>query len=963
MNIKNTTRTLILFLLCLMISPALGWAQSHIITGSLLDGSDKQPVTGASVSLNSLGDTTARLIKTDIDGNFSLTVPPGNYLLKVNMLGYSPLQRRLTVNSTQNLGTLSLSRDEKSLKGVTVQGTATRSEQSGDTTSFNAASFKTNPDATAEDLLNKMPGISTSGGTLKVNGEEVKKVLVDGKPFFGDDPNAAIKNLPSEIVDKIQVFDRASDQAQFTGFDDGNSEKTINIKTRKGRNNGVFGKFSAGDGIDTRNQDNRYAGSLNLNFFNGARRISLVGLANNVNQQNFSADDLLGMSSSGGGGMFGGGNRGGGGGRGPGGFGGGAASNFLVSQQGGITQTQSAGINYSDAWTKKLAVTGSYFFNRAENNTQTDLSRSYLLQNSDSGLLYKEQSLSHSVNLNHRIAARAEWSIDSNNSLFITPKISFQDNNTDKTLSGNNLISNTIPGTSLQNNTDNNNKGYNFSNSIFYRHKFGKNGRTISANIDTRLNDRSGTGSLYSSSDYIDSIIVTDQKNTQKTTGTTWSGSINYTEPLSKKSQLQLNYNPSFSHNETEKISSAKDPAGNYSIPVDSVSNAFRNDYNYHRGGIGYRYNNEKFSVNTTVNGQVAELEGMQTYPGTQSVQRSFQNILPQAMMNYAFSKTENLRVFYRTSTNAPSVNQLQNVVDNSNTLQLKTGNPNLKQDYTHSVFMRYGKSNATKGTGFFAFANATVTRDYIGNSTSVSPEGVQISRPVNLNGMSRVNAFANYSRPLKKLKSNLNLTSNISFTQTPSLINNVLNKTYNYGLNLGFVLGSNISENVDFTLSSNGAYTIANSSTQAQSNYNYYTQTSAAKVNITFLKRVVFATDLNHTLYTGLGAGYNQNFLLWNASLGYRLLKDKSLKAELYAFDILNQNNSISRTVNDYYVEDARTTVLQRYVMLRLTYTIRKFKGSAKMPEEDKSPEGEMHRRMFQNGPPPGVPGHGPGF
>lgn len=961
MNLLFRTFLILLSFICLY--PASGYAQDFNVRGALLDNTDKQAITGASVSMNIVGDTAARVIKSDIDGNFRLNVPKGNYLLQVNMMGYGTIRRRVSVTADMDLGTLSLTRDEKSLKGVTVQGMATRAEQSGDTTSFNASAFKTNPDATAEDLLNKMPGISTSGGSLKVNGEEVKKVLVDGKPFFGDDPNAAIKNLPSEIIDKIQVFDRGSDQAQFTGFDDGNSEKTINIKTRKGRNNGVFGKFSAGDGMDTRNHDNRYMGALNLNFFNGARRISLVGLANNVNQQNFSADDLLGMSS--GAGMFGGGNRGGSGNRGggPGSFGGGASSNFLVNQQGGITQTQSAGINYSDAWTKKLAVSGSYFFNRAENNAQTDLSRTYLLRNQDSNLVYNEQSLTHSVNLNHRISARAEWSIDSNNSLFITPKISFQDNNTDKSLSGNNIINNTIPGTSLQNRTNNITQGYNFSNSVFFRHKFNKLGRTVSVNVDTRLNDRKGNGSLYAASDYLDSMIVTDQANTQKTIGTTWSGSINYTEPLSKKSQLQLNYNPSFTHNETEKFSTAKDAGGNYSISVDSVSNAFNNDYNYHRGGLGYRYGDEKFSVNTTLNAQTANLQGAQTYPGTQNVNREFHNILPQAMMNYAFSKTENIRLFYRTSTNAPSVNQLQNVIDNSNTLQLRIGNPNLKQDYTHSVFMRYGKTNAAKGTGFFAFANATITRNYIGNSTRVSPEGVQISMPVNLNGMSRVNAFANYSRPLKTLKSNLNLTSNISYTQTPSLVNGILNKTNNYGLNLGFVLGSNISENVDFTLSSNGAYTIANSSTQPQSNYNYYTQTSSAKININFLKRVVVATDLNHTVYTGLGAGYNQNFLLWNASLGYRFLKDKSLKAELYAFDILNQNNSISRTVNDYYVEDARTVVLQRYVMLRMTYTIRKFKGTAKMPEEDKSPEGEMHRRMFQHGPPPGIPGHGPGF
>ncbi|MGC4057893.1 MAG: outer membrane beta-barrel protein [Chitinophagaceae bacterium] len=500
---------------------------------------------------------------------------------------------------------------------------------------------------------------------------------------------------------------------------------------------------------------------------------------------------------------------------------------------------------------------------------------------------------------------------------------------------------------------------------MFYRHKFHKQGRTISANLDTRVNTKDGNGTLYSSTDYIDSTTTTDQVNNQTTLGTTWAGSLNYTEPLSKKSQLQINYNPSITHNESEKLSFAKDASGQYTIPVDSVSNSFKNDYTYHKAGIGYRYNSDKFNFNSTLNGQVADLQGLQTYPQNQAINRTFRNILPQAMMSYKISKTENLRIFYRSSTNAPTITQLQNVIDNSNTLQLKTGNPNLKQDYTNSVFMHYGKTSPGKGNGLFIFANATFTRDYIGNSTSVSPEGVQISMPVNLNGMAKINAFGNYSLPLKAVKSNLNLSTGVSFTQTPSLINDVLNKTKNYGLNLGFVLGSNISENVDFTISSNGAYTIANSSSQPQSNYNYYSQTSSAKINIIFLKRMVFNTNINHTLYTGLGEGYNQNFFLWNASLGYKLLKDKSLLLEVYAFDILNQNKSISRTVNDYYVEDSKTTVLQRYAMLRLTYTIRKFKGSAKMPEEDKSPEGEMHRRIFQNGPPPGAPPPpgGPGF
>lgn len=950
-----------LALLCTIIACAFSSkAQTYAISGSFVDSSDKEPILGVTVILSGLTDTTGHLgAVSDFDGGFTIErVPEGNYILKASYLGFFTFQKMISVRATDvTLGELNMARTSTSLNTVVVAGTQARSEQSGDTTAFNAGAFKTNPDATAEDLLNKMPGISTAGGTLKINGEEVKKILVDGKPFFGDDPNAAIKNLPSEIIDKIQVFDRASDQSQFTGFDDGNSEKTINIMTKKGRNNGMFGKVSGGYGLDEKTNDGRYTLGGNLNFFNGDRRISLVGLANNINQQNFSTDDLLGVAASSGGGQ--GGGRGGA----RGGGGGGDASNFLVSQQGGITQTQSAGINYSDNWGKKLKVSGSYFFNKAENNNHTELSRNYILQNQDSSLVYNEKGSTHSINLNHRIAFRAEWTLDSNNSIFIIPKLSYQDNETSKDLSGANVYNKTIAGSSLRNKTFNENEGYNFSNSVLYRHKFQKPGRTISANIDTRINSKTGDGNLYSLNDYVDSSNITDQHYDLNNKGTTFGASLNYTEPLSPKTQLQFSYNPSINHNESDR-STYNATGATYTNLDTGLSNKFVNDYTFQKGGVGLRYSDAKFNINTTVNAQSATLSGEQTYPQQLNINRNFTNLLPMAMMNYKFSKTENIRIFYRTSTNAPSINQLQNLIDNSNPLQLRTGNPNLQQDYTHSLNVRYGKTMAGKGNGLFVFATATLTNNYIGNSTNIQNDGVQISMPVNLNGLFRGSGFVTYSMPLKKLKSNLNLNTGINYTQTPSLINNVANNTKNYAINGGFVLGSNISENVDFTLSYNGAYNIAGNSAQPQSNFNYYSQTSSLKFNWIFLNGFVFNTNLNHTLYSGLGDAYDRQFLLWNASLGYKFLKSKALQADIYAFDLLNQNNSISRTISDYYVEDSRTTVLQRFIMLKLTYTIRSFKSGAAMPVQQNNDNGgneRGQRRDSRDGAP--HPAGGPGF
>lgn len=949
---KLTQQALVLLILISLFCVNNVFAQSFNLSGKVLDSADKEPILGVSFTLVSLSDTSKKQVAvSDFDGSFSFSnVAKGTYFIKGTYLGFFPFQRKVTVkNEDLSLGNVTLVRSAKALNTVTVAGTQARSEQNGDTTSFNAAAFKTNPDATAEDLLNKMPGISSEGGTLKSNGEQVKKIFVDGKPFFGDDPNAAIKNLPSEIIDKIQVYEQGSEQVQFTGFDDGNNEKAINIITKKGRNNGVFGRLSGGYGLDESSNDGRYSLGGNINFFNGDRRISLVGLANNINQQNFSSDDLLGVSSSGNSSA-----RGGRGGRG----GSGDASNFLVSQQGGITQTQSAGINYADNWSKKLKVTGSYFFNRAANITATNLSRNYILQNQDSSLVYDELGNSSSINMNHRVAMRAEWNLDSNNAIIITPKISYQDNETTKEVDGKNIFNDAIAGSSLVNKSFNQNEGFNFSNNFLFRHKFAKKGRTFSASVDTRINNRKGDGSLYSLNDYVDSASVTDQQNYTVSNSRTFGASINYTEPINNKAQVQFNYNPSVTLSESERNTFNKTASGNYTDLESNLSNRFTNEYQTQRAGVGIRYSHEKINFNSTINGQLATLNGTQNFPNQLNVTRNFSNILPQASFNYKFSKTENVRLFYRSSTNAPSISQLQNVVDNSNPLQLRVGNPNLQQDYTHSFNVRYGKTQAAKGNGLFLFANATVTNNYIGNSTTIGRDGVQISMPVNLNGYLRSNIFGTYSLPMKEIKSNLNLNAGLNYIKTPSLINSVMNDAKNYAFNGGFVLGSNISENLDFTVSYNGAYNIANNSAQPQSNFNYYSQTSSLKFNWIFLRGFVFNTNLNHTLYSGLGQAYDRDFLLWNASLGYKFLKNKALQADIYAFDILNQNNSINRTINDVYIEDSRTTVLQRFVMFKLTYAIRKFSSGAKMPEDNKAefegrPSGGFHRGGGHGGRP----------
>ena len=825
---------------------------------------------------------------------------------------------------------------------MTVEGTQERVQQNGDTIGYNAKAYKINPDANAEDLISKMPGITSSNGTVKAHGEDVKQVLVDGKPFFGDDPNMALKNIPAEIIDKIQIFDKASDQAQFTGFDDGQSNKSINIITKNGMNNGQFGKIYAGYGTD-----DRYIVGGNINLFKGDRRISILALSNNINQQNFSTQDLLGATGSTGGGQGRGGmgGRPGGGGM-QGGFGGGQGgnsgiNNFLVGPQPGISITQAIGLNYSDKWGQKIKVTGSYFFNQTDNQNSTSLTRNYITSK-DSGLYYDETNESRNKNNNHRFNFRFEYKVDSLNSIIVTQKFNFQESRANSSVGGNNIRKTE---NFLESKTDNtnssDNSGYTFSNNILWQHKFAKRGRTYSWNQGTDLNDKSGNSSLYSLSKYyfpIDSSII-DQHSTQYTKGYTLSSSLVYTEPLDSFSQLMFTYTPSLTNNINDKETNNINPVNDtYSLLDTLFSNKYKSVYLSNRAGIGYNLNKKKFMFMTSVNIQYATLTGNQNFPVEFSADKSFLSFLPQAMFNYKFSRGTNLRVMYRTSTTTPGITQLQNVINNSNPLLLSTGNPDLKQDFEHTIIVRYGKSNKEKATGLFGFLYGNYAENYIGNSTLIPAHdttindsfvlkrGVQLSRPINLQGYWNGRGLITYVLPISLIKCNLNFNSAFTYSRTPALINGINNIANTYNLTGGTGLSSNISEKIDFNISYTANYSIVNNSIQTQSNNNYFYQTTSLKLNWILWKAIVFNTSLTHTLYTGLSQSFDQSYLLWNTSIAYKFFKDRSLEVKASVFDMLGQNNSISRTVLDTYIEDNRTNVLERYYMITLTYNLRNF-------------------------------------
>ncbi len=952
--------------------------QAQTIKGVLIDDNDKTPFVGATVKLLNIPDSlhpdssTAYTTISSKTGQFIFeNVTPKIYRLAVEAVGLGAFRMTVVVrdSSGKDLGTIPLSKTSKVLNEVSIVATAPPVKQKADTLEYSASQFKVNPDANVEDLIKKMPGVTVDrNGTVTAQGETVKKVTVDGKEFFGDDATAALRNLPAEIIDKIQVFDKLSDQAAFTGFDDGNSQKSINVVTKANMRNGQFGRFYAGYGTD-----NRYSAGGNVSFFKNNRRVSIVGLANNINIQNFSSQDILGATSSGGGssrgggGSRGGGSSSGGGSRGGGSGGGsssggssygGSSSNFLVGQQGGISKTNALGLNYSDQWGKKLAVSGSYFFNNSTNNNIELINRQTFL---DSTYL-KENSITGSTNYNNRINLRFEYKLDSANSIYITPSVSFQKNSSSSNIAAQQAHSPSFTNASMINQSNSlynsDLSGYNFNNSILYRHSFSKKGRTVSLGFNTSINNKDANSISVTDTKYFKGGISRDsaynQSTDNATNGYTLSANVAYTEPVGKKGQLQINYNPSFTRNKADQETYQMDPiTKNYTLFDTRLSNNFTNTYTTHNGGLTYRVGDRDNQFSAGVSIQNSSLKSDQTYPKIISVNKQFNNILPNLQLRRKLSAKSSILVYYRTSVNAPSVTQLQNVENTTNPLQFSTGNPDLKQQYTNSLVSRYTYTNSLKSQSFFANIYLQQVNDYISNASfvnfrkdSILPSGLKLDtgvyliKPVNLNGYVNVRSFLTYGAPLKFIKSSINLNAGVSYNALPGFINNVKINTDNYTYTGGIVVASNISQYVDFNLSYSAGLNVI---TQ-QPDDGYFTQSTGIQFNLLAKNGWFYQNDLNNQNYNYKNPGTaDQNFWLWNISAGKKFLKDQKGELKLSVFDLLKQNKSITRNVNETYIEDVQSQVLQRYFLLTFTYKLKNFGTAAARSANREHDRGEF--------------------
>lgn len=904
----------ILLFLFLFISLSHAYSQSLSLSGTVQSASDQSTFPGATVVLEDPTDfSTVAGVVTDLNGNFKLTnIKPGNYVLKVRFIGFEPFRKPIDLQQDLDLGTLPLQEETTTLEEVTVIGKTLAGEQKGDTTQFNAGAFTTLQDASGQDLVGKMPGINMQDGKIQAQGEDVTQILVDGKPFFGDDVEAALQNLPAEVIASIQVFDQKSDKAQLSGFDDGERVKTINIVTKPDRRKGQFGKASVGYG-----SNERYLLGASVNLFNNDKRITITGLSNNINALDYTADpNSQGESRT----------------------------------QDGIINTNILGLNYSDEWGEKVELSGSYLFSHRENQGSASIIRDYVL--SDSGQVYTENSRTNRKNMDHRFNMRFEYNIDSNNRILIRPNISLKHDNNNNYFLGR-TVTDKGPLNQTENTLTSANADYDFYNRMYYSHKFGKAGRTLtlSSRMGYHTNEdeanRVAQNVFYRSAQRDETL---NQQSVLSRTGFSWNSEVSYTEPVSKNGQLEFEYEIGNRLNDSDKrtYNVFEGETEHYNRLDTALSNTFKSEYLTQEIEIGYQYAVKKLRVQVEAEYQKADLENDQVFPQPLHMQRSFGSLLPTLRFDYEFSKSRNFEFDYDTWTNAPSIGQLQHVINNANPLHLRTGNPDLDQSYNHRLRARYRSHDLETNHSLFVYVASRFIENNIANSSIIAEEpielaegvvlerGSQLSRPVNLDGYWDFRSYLSYGLPLDVISSNINVHGSVNHTQRPGMINQEINFVNSSNFRAGLLLSSNISDRIDFNISTRSAYNVVENSLRPAMNSNYFNQTTRLSYDWIFWQGFVFRLDLNHQFNSGLAEAYDNSFLLMNMSLGKKFLPNERAEVSLNVYDLLGQNNNIRRNITELYVEDIQSNVLQRYVMLTLTYNLRHFNKGTSMSDFD---------------------------
>lgn len=905
-------------LILLFFLPSVMLAQTVVISGNVKDTSDNTALHNAVVSfLNEADSTLVSFIRTDKNGTFSKAVPPGDYIILVTSPNYADFVMHIATNEQDkiDLEQIPVISRARLLEEIIITQQAIRIK--GDTTEYLADSFRVKENATVEDLLKELPGIQVDrDGKITAQGQTVQRVLVDGDEFFSDDPTIATKNLRADAIKKVQVFDKKSDQAEFTGIDDGQKTKTINLELKENAKNGYFGKLAAA-GLDR-----YYNLQAMINAFKAKRKLAAFAIGSstsetgldwqNAGNYGFSSANVQFSGATGGVIVFSG------------------SSSELGSGSfsgTGLPESIKGGVHFSNKWNEdKISLGSNYLFNDLKVRSRTQTLSQNIIENSS---YYTEiGNTGSSDRQRNDLSAVLEVKLDSTSSIKVDAKGAIgkndyiNDYSTENITEAGQSINKSIRSTQSAQNRESE------SVNALYRKRFRKAGQTLSINLNQSYNQSRENGKLYNESQFFDPLTqtlrsrdTTDQKKTSNQLGNSIRTKATYTQPLSSTSFLVFEY--TFDNNSSTSEQLTYDPGlpGKYDFLVDSLSNKFRYTYNIHSGGLNYRFTKNK--INLSFGGSVSNTAFRQhDFFKDTTHNRSYINLYPRAEISYSMSSFSSVRFDYNGYTTQPTIHQIQPLIDNTDPLNILIGNPDLKQSFTHNFNFFFNDIKVLTERYLIAGVRASVTNNDINESYYLDQLGRRIAQYANTDGNYMANIFGLINMKIPKTGLRLGFGPLVSLYRYTNFVNHQRSITHTANYRARITFQARIPQKLEANFAAMPGYNVSRSNISKASDRNYWASTFETDVNYQLPWKMEIGTDVSADFRQKITSfDRNNNIISWNAYIEKRMLKDESLALRVSMFDILDQNKGFSRFQYATGIQEQRYLTWGQYGLISLTY------------------------------------------
>lgn len=918
--------TIVLLLLFFIINR--GFSQNAVIKGSVIDTSENKILTNTVVIILNRSDSIMLAhTRTDKAGVFTINkLSAGKRIVMVTHPAYADYVDEVTVgaDSILDLGKVLMTLKSQLLQEVIVTN-AGAIRIKGDTTEYKVDSFHLQAGATVEDMLKKLPGIQVDkNGKITAQGETVQKVLVDGEEFFSDDPTIVTKNMLSADIDKVQVYDKKSDQATFTGVDDGQKTKTIDLKLKDSRKKGYFGKLEVGSDA------NKYWNNSGmLNAFQGKRKFSAFGIMSNTGKTGLDFRETMNYGNSGSGNMQ---------------FGDDGGMYMMMGSGGdefdrgnfygeGLPKGWNGGVLYSNKWDNdKISLVSGYQYKKLNTAARGNTESKYILP--DTLYYVNDNGNSYSSRFRNTVNGTYEYQLDSSSSLKITGQ-----GYTGESVNLNQSYSESLDKdgkyvnkSNRRTNSLSDNKSLNTT--LLYRKKFKKQGRTVSLNIAQNYSDNVSDGFLNADYTYFNSDgsikrqESTDQQKLNDNTRSAINSRVTYTEPLSKKAILEFNYSINNNHGRSaittlEKMSSSN---GKYEQIIDSLTNNYSLDVLTNSAGLNYRYSKAK-KINLSFGGNISRADFQRTdLKADSTVNYNFINLFPRANVNITLPHGANLYFNYYGNTQAPSIDQIQPVKDNTNELNQRIGNPDLKQSFRQSFQASYNSYKLLSNRSIYTSLYYNTTHNDFSNTNYVDALGRRVYQPVNVQGNYNMGGYLYYYKKLKKPDVRVGFDMNFSKNHNTNFINSLKNINNTFNLGVGPSLRFEKEKKFELTLNPRLSKNSSTSSIRPDEPTKYWTQDHYTSLTLFLPGKLEFNTDCTFNLRQKTEAFRdNNNAIRWNARLDKKIFKKDAGILRFAAFDILDQNIGFQRNINSNFISERTYDTFRRYLMLSFIYNFSK--------------------------------------